>query len=49
MKFGTMRGIGAWQMLTEFAELWSTFPEAQIFDSGYLAHFLSQLDENWQG
>jgi len=26
-------------------ELWSTFTGAQNFDSGYLAHFLSQRNE----
>ena len=36
-------------VLRDFGELWSTFPRAQIFNSGCLAHFLSQHDDNWQG
>jgi len=47
-KCGSIRGIGALQVLRDFGELWSTFQGAQIFASEYLAHFLSDHDENWQ-
>jgi len=49
MKFGTMMGIGAQEVLRDFGEVWSTFPGAQIFDSRYLAHFLTEGDEIWSG
>jgi len=45
MKFGSVRGISAWQVLRDFRELWSTFLGAQIFNSGYLTHFLLEDDE----
>jgi len=41
MKFGTMTVIGAYP-LKGFWWTWSTISEAQLFDSGYLAHFLSE-------
>ena len=41
-KFGSVRSIGVWQVLRDSGELWSTFIGTQIFDSGYLAHFLPQ-------
>jgi len=46
MKFGAMTGIGASHVIKDFGELWCTFPGAQVFDSRYLAHFLSERDEN---
>ena len=39
MKFGSVRGIGAAQVLRDFGELWSTFSGSTIFDSGHLIHF----------
>jgi len=48
MKFGTMRGICAYQVVSYFGELWSTFVGAQIFDSEYPAHFFSDRNEIWQ-
>jgi len=44
-----LEGVGAWQVLRDFGELWSTFPGAQIFDSRYLEHFLSEGDDIWHG
>jgi len=44
MKFDTMTGIGVYQVLKYLRALWSTFSGAKIFDSGYLAHVLSELD-----
>jgi len=46
-KFGSVRSIGVWQVLRDSGELWSTFIGTQIFDSGYLAHFLPQRG-GWQ-
>jgi len=34
------------QVIKDFGELWYSFPEAQVFDSRYLAHFLPERDEN---
>jgi len=48
MKFGATRGTGLLQVICHFDELWLNFVEAQIFGSGYLAHFLSSRDEIWQ-
>jgi len=42
-----VRGTGAYHVLRDFGELWSTFSGAQFFDSGYLGHFLSYGDEIW--
>jgi len=48
IKFHTIRGIGAQQVLRDFSELWCTFPGAKIFESGYLIHLLSEHEEIWQ-
>jgi len=48
MKLGMIRGICAEQVISYFGEFCSTFSSAQIFDSGYLAHFLSEGDEIWK-
>ena len=45
MKLGMIRGICAYQVLRDFGELWSNFSEAQVFNSGYLGHFLCDCDE----
>jgi len=41
MKFGMIGDFRRWQVLNDFGEFWPTFPGAQIFDRGYLGHFLS--------
>ena len=40
---------GHWYVgINDFSELWFTFPGAQLFDSEYLADFMSERDEIWQ-
>jgi len=43
-KFGSVNGFGAWSVLRDLDELWSTFQGGQIFDSRYFAQFFLEGD-----
>ena len=49
MKFGMTGWALGVAALKRFGEFWPTFFDAQIFDRGYLGHFLSDRHEILHG